>query len=134
MSARKVYDLSVAVGKYEKDGQPRNRYETIGQMMETDAGGRFVLIKPTFNPAGVPHDPGRDIMVSLFEPKLQSDLPMEQHTQQAPATPPVPYQRPPDKGTYSPPPKYHQEPLIKKMPTQHRTEQAADGFEDEIPF
>jgi hypothetical protein len=71
MSARKVHDLAVVVGQYQKDGQTKNRYQNIGVMMETDTGGRFILLDRSFNPAGVPYDAarGNQIMVSLFDDK-----------------------------------------------------------------
>jgi len=70
MASRKIHDLCVSVGKYNgSDGKEKNRYQTVGVMMETDAGGRFILLEPWFNPAGIAHDPGKSIMISLFDPK-----------------------------------------------------------------
>lgn len=69
MATRKIHDLAVVVGKYQKEGQEKNRYQTIGAMFEKDDKGRFMIIEPWFNPAGCPHEPGRGIMVSMFEPK-----------------------------------------------------------------
>ena len=69
MGARKIHDLAVVVGQYQKDGQTKNRYQNIGVMMETEQGGRFLLMDRSFNPAGVPYDAtrGNQIMVSLFD-------------------------------------------------------------------
>jgi hypothetical protein len=67
MATKKVYDLAVAVGKYTKDGKEKNRYQNIGIVMEKDDGGRFIILEPWFNPAGVAHDDGRGIMVSMFD-------------------------------------------------------------------
>jgi len=72
MSTRKIYDLSVVVGSYtDKTGTQKNRYQNIGSLMQTDQGGKFLLLDRTFNPAGVPFDAskGNQILVSLFEPK-----------------------------------------------------------------
>ena len=65
---RKKYDLAVKTGSYtDRDGNEKGRYENIGAMMEGDKGP-FLMLKRTFNPAGVNTD--RDsILVSMFEPK-----------------------------------------------------------------
>jgi hypothetical protein len=74
MATKKIYDLSVVVGKYtNRDGQEKNRYQNIGVMMQKDDGGKFMFIEPWFNPAGCPHEPGRGIMISMFEPKGGND-------------------------------------------------------------
>lgn len=66
----KIKDLCVVVGEYEKDGQTKKRWQTIGALMETKDGGKFVLLDPLVNLAAVPRDDGKDrVMVSLFEPK-----------------------------------------------------------------
>jgi hypothetical protein len=68
--AKKTHDVVVKVGTYEKNGETKNRYENIGSRMEKDDGGAFLLIKRTFNPAGVPNPDNKDsIIVSLFEVK-----------------------------------------------------------------
>ena len=71
--AKKIYDLSVVTGTYQDGGQTKNRYQTIGAMMEKEGGGKFLLIERSFNPAGCPHDPakGNSIIVSMFEPKAR---------------------------------------------------------------
>ena len=66
---KKVYDIAVKVGTYEKEGEPKGRYENVGVVMEGD-NGKFILLKRTFNPAGVPNEDNRDkVILSLFEPK-----------------------------------------------------------------
>ena len=64
----KIFDLVVTTGSYtNRDGMEKRQYETIGAVWENDKG-KFITMKKTFNPAGVPSD--RDtIMVSLFEPR-----------------------------------------------------------------
>lgn len=72
MGTRKTYDLAVKVGEYQKDGQTKAKYENIGAIMEKDDGGKFLMIKRTFNPAGVPDFSGKggeSILISMFEPK-----------------------------------------------------------------
>lgn len=67
----KLYDLAVVAGTYtDRTGQEKKRWKTIGSVLETRDGGKVILIDRTFNPAGVPVEPGRDqIMVSMFAPK-----------------------------------------------------------------
>ena len=70
MAAKRVKDLAVKVGTYQKDGETKNRYENIGAVMKSDDGSTFLFIKKTFNPAGVPTDEGREsILVSVFDLK-----------------------------------------------------------------
>lgn len=69
---KKVYDLCVKVGSYEKDGQTKNQYENIGAIMEREDGGRFIFLNRYFNPAGIPNPDNRtNIIVSMFENKNQ---------------------------------------------------------------
>jgi hypothetical protein len=66
---KKVADLVVKVGTYQKDGQTKNRYINVGSKMEGDKGS-FFLLNRTFNPAGVPNPDNRDsIIISVFEKK-----------------------------------------------------------------
>ncbi len=69
--ATRIYDLAVKTGSYtNNEGQQRNRYETIGMVVDDGKGGKFILLKRTFNPAGVDAKDGKDsIMVSMFEPR-----------------------------------------------------------------
>ena len=69
MSAKKVYDAAVKVGVYEIDGEEKGRYENVGAVLESD-NGMFLLLKRTFNPAGVNVREGDDrILISFFEPQ-----------------------------------------------------------------
>jgi len=68
---KKLYDLAVKLGSYEKDGESKSTYETVGAVMEGD-NGKFIFLKRSFNPAGVPHKAGAsDIILSMFKPKTQ---------------------------------------------------------------
>lgn len=75
---KKLYDLAVKTGTYEKDGETKNRYENVGSVMEKDDGGRLILLNRTFNPAGVPNPDNRsNVILSMFknEPKNDDDVP-----------------------------------------------------------
>lgn len=62
---QKLKDLAVKTGEYVKDGKTKNRYENIGGLFEKD-GNQFILMKRTFNPAGVNSE--RDtILISMFD-------------------------------------------------------------------
>jgi len=65
----KLYDVAVKTGSYtDKSGAIKGRYENIGVMMEGD-NGPYLMLKRTFNPAGVPGNSDRDnIICSLFKP------------------------------------------------------------------
>jgi hypothetical protein len=112
MATKKVYDLSVKIGTYEKDGETKGRYQNIGVMLEKDDGGRFIIMESWFNPAGVPHEAGKGIMVSMFEPR-QDDGQSRPQSKQGPAAQPA-RQSPFGDGSKSP--------------------ASADGFTDDVPF
>jgi len=65
----RVYDVAVKVGSYEKDGETKGRYENVGVVLEGE-NGMFMLMKRTFNPAGVDTD-GDRIILSFFEPESE---------------------------------------------------------------
>lgn len=64
----KKYDVLVKTGEYESNGQKKARYENVGVVMEKD-GKPYMLLKRTFNPAGVGDGTRDTILLSLFEPK-----------------------------------------------------------------
>lgn len=81
MAAKKVKDLAVKTGSYTKDGQEKGRYENVGALMKTDDGNYFVLLKRTFNPAGITVEDGRDqIIVSVFDLKDGDAPPQRQQS------------------------------------------------------
>jgi hypothetical protein len=107
----KLYDLGVVVGSYTTgQGEEKKRWKTIGSVIETKDGGKVILIDRTFNPAGVPVEPGRDsVMVSMFKPR--------------------------DKDDQQPAPSQHQQQKQNGYAPQQNTQR--DGFEDignDIPF
>ncbi len=89
MTARIIGDAVVKTGSYtDGNGQPKNRYENIGKLMQGDDGGYFMILKTTFNPAGVPNPDNKDaVMVSIFAPNNQQQGGGQQgggHQQQPP--------------------------------------------------
>jgi hypothetical protein len=71
---KKIKDLTVKVGTYQKDGQEKNRYLNIGSVMEDDNGGTFILMNRTFNPAGCPNPDNREsVLVSMFDVKSRDE-------------------------------------------------------------
>lgn len=68
---KKLYDLAVKTGSYTNAaGETKGRYENVGVVLQLDDGGKIILLKRSFNPAGVPFNPDSDrIAVSMFEPK-----------------------------------------------------------------
>lgn len=86
MANTKRFDVAVKTGTYIKNGEEKSRYENVGAVFEGD-NGMYMVMKRTFNPAGVPFKDGSDsIFLSLFEPR-QDDQPRQQQGQrrQAPA-------------------------------------------------
>lgn len=79
----KLYDLAVKTGEYQNNqGETKGRYENIGSVMQGD-NGQFIILKRTFNPAGVPNPDCKDsVIVSCFEPQQQNHP--TGHQQQAP--------------------------------------------------
>lgn len=67
---KKLKDLVVKVGSYEKNGETKNRYENVGSLMEGEHG-QFIFLKKTFSPAGV-ESRGFDIIISMFDVKKKN--------------------------------------------------------------
>jgi hypothetical protein len=66
---KKLYDLAVKTGSYEKDGQTKNKWMNVGSIMEGD-NGKFMFLSRCFNPAGIPNpDNKENILISMFAPK-----------------------------------------------------------------
>lgn len=80
--ATKKYDIAVAVGEYEQNGEKKKRYQNVGVVMQGD-NGPYILIERWFNPAGIANPDNRgNLILSLFEPrdgnKQQSSAPAPQ--------------------------------------------------------
>ena len=118
MASHIKHDLCVVVGTYrDSQGQEKKRWQKVGVELETEQGGRIILLDRWFNPAGLPDPEGRGtIMLSKFDPKdaqgSREAEPAWNHNhgrENATATPPRASQ-----GQSKPP--------------------AADDFTDDIPF
>jgi len=72
----KLYDLTVKTGEYtNSNGDVKSRYENIGVVMQ-GGNGQYMMLKRTFNPAGVPNPDNKDnLIVSMFEPKEREQAP-----------------------------------------------------------
>jgi len=77
--ATKLYDVTVKTGEYtNQQGETKGRYENIGTMMQGD-NGPFLILKRTFNPAGVPNPENKDsVICSCFAPDNQQQAPQGQ--------------------------------------------------------
>jgi len=76
MASRKTHDLVVKVGEYtdRSTGQTKGRFENIGALMEGEGQNGeksvFIMLKRTFNPAGVPGQDAREsLLVSCYVPQ-----------------------------------------------------------------
>lgn len=67
----KTHDITVKTGSYkDRDGKDKNRYENVGQVLKSDDGKEMVMLKKTFNPAGVPDEKGGEfIILTMFDVK-----------------------------------------------------------------
>lgn len=85
----KKYDVVARVGSYtDSSGQEKGRFENVGAVIINQNGGFNLLLKKTFNPAGLAEPDKECILLSLFEPKQQ-----EQNQQAAPRATARPLQR-----------------------------------------
>lgn len=85
----KKYDVVARVGSYvDQSGQEKGRFENVGAVIVNANGGFNLLLKKTFNPAGLAEPDKESIILSLFEP--------QQSGQQAPQAAPQPQQMPPN--------------------------------------
>ena len=68
---KKIKDLAVKTGSYtDRNGQEKGRYENVGSILQMDDGSKMLLLRRSFNPAGVPFKEGSDqIIISMFDPK-----------------------------------------------------------------
>lgn len=65
----RIKDAIVAIGEYEKDGQRKAKWRTVGAVIKTDKGSMLMLDR-WFNPAGVPVRDGSDqIAIILKDPE-----------------------------------------------------------------
>ena len=78
--ANKLFDAVVKTGEYtDAQGQTKGRYENIGSVMQGD-NGMFMVLKRTFNAAGVPNPDCKDsVIVSFFEQNNSQQQSSQQH-------------------------------------------------------
>lgn len=73
MASKKIRDVVVKVGEYadRNTGETKGRFENVGALMQGDEDGSyFIMLKRTFNPAGVPKQDDREsILLSCYVPK-----------------------------------------------------------------
>jgi hypothetical protein len=78
MASRKIRDVVVKVGEYQdrNTGETKGRFENVGALMQNDddSGSFFIMLKRTFNPAGVPGQDAREsILLSCYIPQEQRE-------------------------------------------------------------
>ena len=83
---KKVYDVAVKVGTYQKDGQDKARWQNVGVVLKNDEGNMMMILERSFNPAGVPFKAGENtIILSFFDPKGSSQpAPVKQVEEEIP--------------------------------------------------
>ena len=111
MATQKIYDLAAVVDSYtDRDGKTKNKYQTVGAVLQKDDGGKFIILEKWFNPAGINSQPGKtSIILSMFEPRDQNASPQQQ-AQPTPQRQPAP------------------------APQQAAPAAGFNDFSDEIPF
>ena len=64
-------DLVVITGTYtDADGKSKHSHTNVGSLMQNKDGGKYLLLKKTFNPAGVMSSPEHShISVSFYDHK-----------------------------------------------------------------
>lgn len=77
MASKKIRDIVVKVGEYtdRNSGEQKGRFENVGALMQSDEDDSyFIMLKRTFNPAGVPNQDAREsILLSCYVPKDQRE-------------------------------------------------------------
>ena len=70
-------DLVVVTGSYtDANGKSKHSYTNVGSLMQNKDGGKYLLIRKTFNPAGVMSSPEQShIAVSFYDPKDADEKP-----------------------------------------------------------
>lgn len=82
--AKKLYDIAVASGSYtDVEGNKKNRYATIGVVMQGDDGNAFAILERNANLAGFPYDAtkGNSVVASLFKPDASGQTQAPQRNQ-----------------------------------------------------
>lgn len=101
----KLYDIVAVVGEYTNaNGEVKKRYENVGAVLDGRDGGQTILLKKTFNPAGLAQPDRESIILSCFEPKDSGSRPARNEPQQ------------------------------RQRPASRPQTQNAPEFDDELPF
>ena len=130
----KIADLAVKTGEYKKDGEIKARYENVGSLMQGDKG-HFLILKRTFNPAGVPNPDDKDsVIVSCFEQQNNNQQAPQQQQQQQPQQ--APQQQPQYQQPQQPQQAPQQQPQTLEQYNQQAPQpaQGQEFPEDSIPF
>lgn len=80
----KQFDIKIKNGSYvNAQGETKNRYKTVGHVMQGNDGSQFALLDPTVNLAGFEREQGKDMLLaSFFEPYKDENKPQQQNNQQ----------------------------------------------------
>lgn len=72
---RLKFNAAVKASEYQdKNGNTKARWENVGSVMVDEKNNSFLVLKRTFNPAGVPNPDNRDsVIVYFFTPKDERD-------------------------------------------------------------
>jgi len=72
-------DLVVITGTYtDADGKSKHSHINVGSLMQSKDGGKYLLLRKTFNPAGVMSSPEHShISVSFYDPKDAESKPAD---------------------------------------------------------
>lgn len=74
---RKIRDVVVKVGEYtdHNTGETKGRFENVGALMRNDEDDSFfIMLRRTFNPAGVPNQDERgSVLLSCYIPQDQRE-------------------------------------------------------------
>lgn len=68
------YDLMVKVGTYQQDGKTKGQFENVGVLIEGEHGP-YILLKKTFNPAGVVFDDSKNVLIALWDKDSDEETP-----------------------------------------------------------
>ncbi|MGO8695978.1 MAG: hypothetical protein ACLQMF_20130 [Rectinemataceae bacterium] len=111
--SRVIHDICVVTQRYtDRNGEEKLKWQKVGVELETERGGRIILLERWFNPAGIPDPENRGtVMLSMFDPKDSGAGPPQQQRQASAGRQPASRPR-----------------------TETQPSVASDGFTDDIPF
>lgn len=77
MANKKIRDVVVKVGEYtdHNTGETKGRFENVGALMRNEEDDSFfIMLRRTFNPAGVPNQDERgSVLLSCYIPQDQRE-------------------------------------------------------------